>query len=53
MRVTFAYPHEYNGKSYKPDQTAEVDDDYGARLIYDGVARAADQEPAESAGKSS
>lgn len=40
MRVTLAYPYE----GHEPDETIEVDDDEGRRLLTTGHARKADAE---------
>ncbi|MGA5869252.1 hypothetical protein [Streptomyces cinereoruber] len=43
MRVTFAYPHtDAEGKTYQPDDTADLDDAAARQLIKDGHARPAD-----------
>lgn len=39
MRITFAYPTLIDGRSYDPDETAEVDDAMARRLVNEGFAR--------------
>lgn len=42
MKITFAYATEVDGKSYKPDQTADIDNQTARRLLREGRARTAD-----------
>ena len=37
MRITLAYPHD----GHEPDDTIDVDDEVGRRLVHDGRARLA------------
>lgn len=48
MRIQFAYSYTApDGKTFKPDAVAEVDDGVAASLIHSGIARrAAAPEPA-------
>jgi hypothetical protein len=40
VKVTFAYPHTTaDGKTYKVDDTADLDDDVARQLVKDGHAR--------------
>ena len=43
MKVEFAYPHtDAAGKTYKPDQAADLEDGLAADLIAVGIARPAE-----------
>lgn len=42
-QVTLAYPLERDGKKHRPDTTISLPDAEADRLVFDGLARAADK----------
>lgn len=53
-KVTFAYPYtDENGKDFKPDQSADVDDEVARLLVQDGKARLAETTAKPSNSKES
>ena len=52
MRITFAYDVDLDGHAYRPDETADIDEDAARALLTQGRARLADDDkPAAKAAR--